>query len=120
MQVQDQPALWSQSQAALQKLSPLQMSMKQQQQFFMVDPDALKLYEQQLPGPQPHISNMDKKMKFPDVKMQDFYWEPSYRMDRMGEGLALMAERMKRAPPAGMCAELEGPAGPRGPSFEVS
>ncbi|XP_043991279.1 protein SMG7 isoform X1 [Gambusia affinis] len=119
MQVQDQPAaMWSQSQAALQKLSPLQMSMKQQQQFFLGAPDALKLYEQQLPGPQPHISNMDKKMKFPDVKMQDFYWEPGYCMDRMGEGLALMAERMKRAPPAGMCAEPEGPAGPRGPAFE--
>ncbi|XP_043991280.1 protein SMG7 isoform X2 [Gambusia affinis] len=120
MQVQDQPAaMWSQSQAALQKLSPLQMSMKQQQQFFLGAPDALKLYEQQLPGPQPHISNMDKKMKFPDVKMQDFYWEPGYCMDRMGEGLALMAERMKRAPPAGMCAEPEGPAGPRGPAFEL-
>uniref|UniRef100_A0A3P9Q277 Nonsense-mediated mRNA decay factor n=1 Tax=Poecilia reticulata TaxID=8081 RepID=A0A3P9Q277_POERE len=118
MQVQDQPAMWSAPPAALQKLSPLQMSMKQQQ-FFMGAPDSLKLYEQQLPGPQTHVSNMDKKMKFPDVKMQDFYWEPSYRMDRMGEGLALMAERMKRAPPAGMCVEPEGPAGPRGPAYEL-
>ncbi|KAM4728867.1 nonsense-mediated mRNA decay factor SMG7 isoform 2-T2 [Anableps anableps] len=124
MQVQEQPAaMWNQSQAALQKMPPLQMSMKQPQQqqaFFMGAQDPLKLYEQQLQAPaQPQLSNMDKKMKFPDVKMQDFYWEPSYRMDRMGEGLAMMAERMKRPPPGGMCAEQEVPAGPRGATFEL-
>ncbi|MEQ2182468.1 hypothetical protein GOODEAATRI_022555, partial [Goodea atripinnis] len=100
--VQDQPApMWSQSQAALQKMCMKQPQQQQQQAFFMGAQDPLKLYEQQLQQPaQAQISNMDKKMKFPDVKMQDFYWEPSYRMDRMGEGLAMMVERMKRPPPA--------------------
>ncbi|XP_035988795.1 protein SMG7-like isoform X2 [Fundulus heteroclitus] len=119
--MQEQPAaVWNQSQAALQKMSPLQMSMKQQQQpaFFLGAQDPLKLYEQQLQPPGPQMSSMDKKMKFPDVKRQDFYWEPSYRMDRMGEGLAMMAERMKRPPPAGMCAEQDVPAGPRGATYE--
>lgn len=115
MQVQDQPAqMWTQAQAALQKMSPLQMSMKQpQQQFYMGTQDPLKLYEQQL---QPPVSSMDKKMKFPDVKVPDFYWD-SYVM---GDSLALMAERMKRPLQGGVCAEQEGPAGPRGPMFEVS
>uniref|UniRef100_A0A3Q2ZRN5 Nonsense-mediated mRNA decay factor n=1 Tax=Kryptolebias marmoratus TaxID=37003 RepID=A0A3Q2ZRN5_KRYMA len=114
MQVQDQPAqMWTQAQAALQKMSPLQMSMKQpqQQQFYIGAQDSLKPYEHQL---QPPISNMDKKMKFPDVKMQDFYWDSFM----MGDSLALMAERMKRPPPGGLCAEQEGPAGLRGPTFE--
>ncbi|MED6243653.1 hypothetical protein ATANTOWER_024378 [Ataeniobius toweri] len=121
MQVQDQPApMWSQSQAALQKMC-MKQPQQQQQAFFMGAQDPLKLYEQQLQQPaQPQISNMDKKMKFPDVKMQDFYWEPSYRMDRMGEGLAMMVERMKRPPPGGLCGEQEVPAGPRGATFEVS
>ncbi|MEQ2195139.1 hypothetical protein XENOCAPTIV_008032 [Xenoophorus captivus] len=120
--VQDQPApMWSQSQAALQKMCMKQPQQQQQQAFFMGAQDPLKLYEQQLQQPaQPQISNMDKKMKFPDVKMQDFYWEPSYRMDRMGEGLAMMVERMKRPPPGGLCGEQEVPAGPRGATFEVS
>uniref|UniRef100_A0A8D0DE38 Nonsense-mediated mRNA decay factor n=1 Tax=Sander lucioperca TaxID=283035 RepID=A0A8D0DE38_SANLU len=113
MQVQDQPAqMWNQAQAALQKIPPMQMSMKQPQQqqpFYMAAQDPLKLYEHQLQ------SNMDKKIKYPNVKMQDFYWEPSYRM---GEGLAVMADRMKRPPPGGICPEQDGPAGPRGPPFE--
>ncbi|XP_038163450.1 protein SMG7 isoform X2 [Cyprinodon tularosa] len=114
--IQDQTApMWNQSQAALQKMSPLQMSMKQQQAFFLGGQDPLKLYEQQL---QPQISNMDKKMKFPDVKIQDFYWEPSYRMERTAEGLAMMGDRMKRPPPGGMCVEQEVPRGPRGAPFE--
>ncbi|XP_034468703.1 protein SMG7 isoform X2 [Hippoglossus hippoglossus] len=117
MQVQDQPAqIWNQAQAALQKMNPMQMSMKQQpsQTFFMASPDPLKLYEHQL---QPQLSNMDKKIKFPDAKMQDFYWEPSYRM---GDGLAVMADRMKRPPPGGICSEQDGSTGPRGPPFELS
>ncbi|XP_047223032.1 nonsense-mediated mRNA decay factor SMG7 isoform X2 [Girardinichthys multiradiatus] len=120
MQVQDQPApMWSQSQAALQKMC-MKQPQQQQQAFFMGAQDPLKLYEQQLQQPaQPQISNLDKKMKFPDVKMQDFYWEPSYRMDRMGEGLAMMVERMKRPPPGGLCGEQEVPAGPRGATFEL-
>ncbi|XP_037538384.1 protein SMG7 [Nematolebias whitei] len=114
MQVQDQPAqMWTQAQAALQKMSPLQMSMKQpQQQFYMGTQDPLKLYEQQL---QPPVSSMDKKMKFPDVKVPDFYWD-SYVM---GDSLALMAERMKRPLQGGVCAEQESPVGPRGPTFEL-
>uniref|UniRef100_A0A8D0AQD3 Nonsense-mediated mRNA decay factor n=1 Tax=Sander lucioperca TaxID=283035 RepID=A0A8D0AQD3_SANLU len=115
MQVQDQPAqMWNQAQAALQKIPPMQMSMKQPQQqqpFYMAAQDPLKLYEHQLQ------SNMDKKIKYPNVKMQDFYWEPSYRM---GEGLAVMADRMKRPPPGGICPEQDGPAGPRGPPFELN
>ncbi|XP_037314737.1 nonsense-mediated mRNA decay factor SMG7 isoform X1 [Pungitius pungitius] len=109
MQVQDQPAqMWNQAQAALQKIPPMPMSMKQPQQqaaFYMAAQDPLKLYEHQ----------MDKKMKFPNVKMQDFYWEPTYRM---GEGLAVMADRMKRPPPGGICPEQDGSTGPRGPQFE--
>ncbi|XP_051808955.1 nonsense-mediated mRNA decay factor SMG7 isoform X2 [Acanthochromis polyacanthus] len=124
MQVQDQPAqMWNQAQAALQKIPTLQMSMKQPQQqqqqqaFYMAAQDPLKLYEHQLQSPaQPQLSNMDKKLKYPDVKMQDFYWEPSYRM---GDGLAVMADRMKRPLPGGMCSEQDGPAGPRGPPFEL-
>uniref|UniRef100_A0A3P8SEK5 Nonsense-mediated mRNA decay factor n=1 Tax=Amphiprion percula TaxID=161767 RepID=A0A3P8SEK5_AMPPE len=124
MQVQDQPAqMWNQAQAALQKIPTMQMSMKQPQQqqqqqqqqaFYMAAQDPLKLYEHQLQPPaQPQLSNMDKKLKYPDVKMQDFYWEPSYRM---GDGLAVMADRMKRPPPSGMCSEQDGP---RGPPFEL-
>uniref|UniRef100_A0A671U0D8 Nonsense-mediated mRNA decay factor n=1 Tax=Sparus aurata TaxID=8175 RepID=A0A671U0D8_SPAAU len=118
MQVQDQPAqMWSQAQAALQKISPMQMSMKQPQQqqaFYMAAQDPLKLYEHQL-QPQQQLSNMDKKMKYPNVKMQDFYWEPSYRI---GDGLAVMADRMKRPPPGGICPEQDPSSGPRGPPFE--
>ncbi|KAM8849941.1 nonsense-mediated mRNA decay factor SMG7 isoform 2-T2 [Spinachia spinachia] len=110
MQVQDQPAqMWNQAQAALQKIPPMPMSMKQPQQqqaaFYMAAQDPLKLYEHQ----------MDKKMKFPNVKIQDFYWEPTYRM---GDGLAVMADRMKRPPPGGICPEQDGSTGPRGPPFE--
>ncbi|KAI3374401.1 hypothetical protein L3Q82_005968 [Scortum barcoo] len=123
MQVQDQPAqMWNQAQASLQKMSPMQMSMKQPQQqqqqaFYMAAQDPLKLYEHQLQPPsQPQISNMDKKIKYPSVpKMQDFYWEPSYRL---GDGLAVMADRMKRPPPGGICPEQDPSAGPRGPPFE--
>lgn len=113
MQVQDQP--WSQAQAALQKLSPMQMSLKQPQQqqqtFYMTAQDPLKLYEHQ-----PQISPMDKKIKYPNVKMQDFYWEPSYRI---GDGLAVMADRMKMPPPGGICPEQDPSAGPRGAPFEL-
>ncbi|XP_075954797.1 nonsense-mediated mRNA decay factor SMG7-like isoform X2 [Anarhichas minor] len=112
MQVQDQPAqMWNQGQAALQKM---QMSMKQPQQqqtFYMAAQDPLKLYEHQL---QP--ASMEKKIKYPNVKMQDFYWEPTYRM---GDGLAVMADRMKRPPPGGICSEQDGSGGPRGPPFEL-
>ncbi|XP_029970452.1 nonsense-mediated mRNA decay factor SMG7 isoform X2 [Salarias fasciatus] len=125
MQVQEQPAqMWTQAQAALQKISPLQMSLKQPQQqqqqqqqaaFYMAAQDPLKLYEHQLPAQQQQLSNADKKMKYPDVKMSDFYWEPPYRL---GDGPPLMADRMKRPPPGALCSEQEAPVGPRGPPFE--
>uniref|UniRef100_A0A8C2ZSP5 Nonsense-mediated mRNA decay factor n=1 Tax=Cyclopterus lumpus TaxID=8103 RepID=A0A8C2ZSP5_CYCLU len=103
MQVQDQPAqMWSQA----QKIPPMPMSLKAPQQaFYLAAQDPLKLYEQQL----------DKKLKFPTVNMQDFYWEPAYRM---GDGLAVMGDRMKR--PGVMGSEQDGSTGPRGPPFEVS
>uniref|UniRef100_A0A1A7XKD6 Nonsense-mediated mRNA decay factor n=1 Tax=Iconisemion striatum TaxID=60296 RepID=A0A1A7XKD6_9TELE len=115
MQVQDQPAqMWNQAQVALQKMSPMQMSMKPaqqppqlQQNFYMSPQDPLKLYENQL---QSQVSNMDKKMKYPDVKVQDFYRQAPYRM---GDSLAMMAERMKRPP------DQEVPTGLRGPTFEL-
>uniref|UniRef100_A0A3B4ZUQ7 Nonsense-mediated mRNA decay factor n=1 Tax=Stegastes partitus TaxID=144197 RepID=A0A3B4ZUQ7_9TELE len=108
MQVQDQPAqMWNQAQAPQQQ---------QQQAFYIAAQDPLKMYEHQLQAPAPpQLSNMEKKIKYPDVKMQDFYWEPSYRM---GDGLAVMADRMKRPPPGSMCSEQDGPAGPRGPPYE--
>ncbi|XP_075878245.1 nonsense-mediated mRNA decay factor SMG7 isoform X3 [Nelusetta ayraudi] len=109
VQVQEQPAqMWNQAQAALHKISPMQM-MKQPGQnpppaFYMAPQEPLKMYEQQLQPPgQPPLAAIDKKMKFPNVKMQqDFYWEPSYRM----------GDRMKR-----LCPE-DPPAGPRGLPFE--
>uniref|UniRef100_A0A3Q3VTA5 Nonsense-mediated mRNA decay factor n=1 Tax=Mola mola TaxID=94237 RepID=A0A3Q3VTA5_MOLML len=102
-QVQDQPAqIWNQAQAP-----QLQQQQQQQQAFYMAPQDSLKLYEHQL---QPQLTNMDKKIKYPNVKMQDFYWEPSYRM----------ADQMKRPPPAGICPEQDPSTGPRGPPFEVS
>ncbi|XP_026169480.1 LOW QUALITY PROTEIN: nonsense-mediated mRNA decay factor SMG7 [Mastacembelus armatus] len=118
MQVQDQPAqIWNQAQAALQKMAPMQMPMKQQQPaFYMPAQDPLKLYEPQLqPPPQSQLSNMDKKIKYPDVKMQDFYWESSYRM---GDGPAVMADRMKRPSPSANCSDQNAPSGPRRPPFE--
>ncbi|XP_078143952.1 nonsense-mediated mRNA decay factor SMG7 [Centroberyx gerrardi] len=126
MQVQDQPAqMWSQAQAAMQKLPPMQLPVKQPQQpAYFLPQEPLKLYEHQLqpvlqgaqPPAQPQLS-MDKKMKYPDVKMQDFYWEPSYRM---GDSLAVMAERMgKRPPPGGFCPDQDAGAPPRGPPFEL-
>ncbi|KAM3865770.1 nonsense-mediated mRNA decay factor SMG7 [Diretmus argenteus] len=125
MQVQDQSGqMWNQ--AAMQKMPPMQMAVKQPQQqtYYLPPQEQLKLYEHQLqpvalqgpqgPPAQPQISSMDKKMKYPDVKMQDFYWEPSYRMS---DNLAVMADRMgKRPPPGGFCPDQDG--GPRGPPFE--
>nr|XP_046264049.1 protein SMG7 isoform X2 [Scatophagus argus] len=124
LQVQDQPAqLWNQAQAALQKISPMQVSKQQPQQpqqqqaFYMAAQDPLKLYEHQLQPPgQPQLSSIDKKLKYPNVKLQDFYWEPSYRI---GDGLAVMADRMKRPPPGGICPDQDPSTGPRGPPFEL-
>lgn len=119
MQVQEQSShMWNQAQAALQKVSPMQMPIKQQQKqqqqaFYMAAQDPLKMYEHQLQS-SAQVSSMDKKMKYPDVKLQDFYWDSSYRI---GDSLAVLADRMKRPSPGGICSEQDGP---RGPPFEVS
>lgn len=118
MQVQDQPAqMWNQAQAALSKIPPLQMSMKQTQhppQTFFMDP--LKLYEHQMASPgQPPLSSIEKKAKFPNAKMHDFYWEPSYQM---GDGPSVLSERMKS--PVAVCPKQDSSPGSRGPPFEVS
>lgn len=119
MQVQDQPAqMWNQAQAALSKIPPLPMSIKQtqhpQQTFYMAPQDPLKLYEHQMASPgQPPLSSIDKKAKFPGVKMS--YWEASYQM---GEGPSVLSDRMKS--PVATCPKPDPSAGPRGPPFEVS
>lgn len=112
--------MWNQAQAALSKIPPLQMSMKQtqhpQQTFYMAAQDPLKLYEQQVASPgQPPIPNMDKKAKFPNMKMHDFYWEPSYQM---ADGPSALSDRMKS--PVAVCPKQDSSTGPRGPPFEVS
>uniref|UniRef100_A0A8C5H371 Nonsense-mediated mRNA decay factor n=2 Tax=Gouania willdenowi TaxID=441366 RepID=A0A8C5H371_GOUWI len=100
-QVQEQQAhMWT------PKASPVQMPMKQQV-LYNAAQDSLKLYENQQP-----FSNVEKKIKYPDTKLQDLYWE--HRLDE----LPLMAERMKRPPPGTMCPEQEAPAGPRVHFFE--
>lgn len=115
--MQDQPAqMWNQAQAALSKIPPLQVSLKQTahpQQTFYMAPDPLKLYEHQMvpPGP-PALSSAEKKAKFPNVKMSDFYWEPSYQM---GDGPSVRSDRMKSPGP-----KQDPSGGPRGPPFEVS
>ncbi|KAL3989099.1 hypothetical protein ACER0C_013417 [Sarotherodon galilaeus] len=121
MQVQEQSThMWNQAQAALQKVSPMQMPIKQPQQqkqqqaFYMAAQDPLKMYEHQLQS-SAQVSSMDKKMKYPDVKLQDFYWDSPYRI---GDSLAVLADRMKRPSPGGICSEQDGPTGPRGPPFE--
>ncbi|XP_013122067.3 LOW QUALITY PROTEIN: nonsense-mediated mRNA decay factor SMG7 [Oreochromis niloticus] len=122
MQVQEQSThMWNQAQAALQKVSPMQMPIKQPQQqkqqqqaFYMAAQDPLKMYEHQLHS-SAQVSSMDKKMKYPDVKLQDFYWDSPYRI---GDSLAVLADRMKRPSPGGICSEQDGP-GPRGPPFEL-
>lgn len=132
MQVSEQAGqMWSQHQAqsAMQKM-PMQMPVKQSQQqpYYMPPQDPLKLFEHQLqsvPMQPPQSSQqqqhqqqptMDKKMKYPDVKMQDFYWEPPYRM---GDNRSMMGERMgAKRPPVGFCPDHENMS--RGPPFEVS
>uniref|UniRef100_H3CBL2 SMG7 nonsense mediated mRNA decay factor n=1 Tax=Tetraodon nigroviridis TaxID=99883 RepID=H3CBL2_TETNG len=109
---------WNQAPAALSKIPPLQMSIKQtqhpQQTFFMAAQDPLKLYEHQMAPPgQAPLSNVEKKAKFPNVKMPDFYWDPSYQM---GDGPSVLSDRMKS--PVAACPKQDSSAGPRGPPFE--
>lgn len=115
MQVAEQPGqMWNQhqTQPTMQKM-PMQMPVKQP--FFMPTQDPMKLFEHPM-SMQPPQPSMDKKMKFPEVKMQDFYWEPPYHMG--GEGRSGMVDRMGKRQPGVFCPDQENM--PRGPSYEVS
>ncbi|XP_072544358.1 nonsense-mediated mRNA decay factor SMG7 isoform X1 [Salminus brasiliensis] len=104
--------MWSQHQA--QPTMP-KIPMPVKQPFFMPAQDPMKLFEHSMSSavpmqpPQP----MDKKMKFPEVKMQDFYWEPPYRM---GEGRAGMGDRINKHQSGVFCPDQENT--PRGPPYE--
>uniref|UniRef100_A0A8C0YUD5 SMG7 nonsense mediated mRNA decay factor n=1 Tax=Cyprinus carpio carpio TaxID=630221 RepID=A0A8C0YUD5_CYPCA len=115
MQVPEQPGqMWNQhqTQPTMQKM-PMQMPVKQP--FFMPTQDPMKLFEHPM-SMQPPQPSMDKKMKFPEVKMQDFYWEPSYHMG--GEGRSGMGDRMGKRQPGVFCPDQENMS--RGPPYEVS
>uniref|UniRef100_A0A673GUA0 Nonsense-mediated mRNA decay factor n=1 Tax=Sinocyclocheilus rhinocerous TaxID=307959 RepID=A0A673GUA0_9TELE len=104
--------MWNQhqTQPTMQKM-PMQMPVKQP--FFMPTQDPMKLFEHPM-SMQPPQPSMDKKMKFPEVKMQDFYWEPSYHMG--GEGRSGMGDRMGKRQPGVFCPDQENM--PRGPPYE--
>ncbi|XP_066548071.1 nonsense-mediated mRNA decay factor SMG7 isoform X1 [Amia ocellicauda] len=124
MQAADQSSqLWNQHQAqpSLQKV-PIQMPVKQP--FYMAPQDPLKLLEQSLQTvqmPPQQQANIDKKMKqFPvepfgqnasDVKVQDFYWDPPYRM--MGQ--QVNSERLVKRQ---QVFRTDQDSVPRVPSFE--
>uniref|UniRef100_A0A8C2CDI0 Nonsense-mediated mRNA decay factor n=1 Tax=Cyprinus carpio TaxID=7962 RepID=A0A8C2CDI0_CYPCA len=113
MQVAEQPGqMWNQhqTQPTMQKM-PMQMPVKQP--FFMPTQDPMKLFEHPM-SMQPPQPSMDKKMKFPEVKMQDFYWEPSYHIG--GEGRSGMGDRMGKRQPGVFCPDQENM--PRGPPYE--
>uniref|UniRef100_A0A3P8ZUR7 Nonsense-mediated mRNA decay factor n=1 Tax=Esox lucius TaxID=8010 RepID=A0A3P8ZUR7_ESOLU len=80
--------------------------------------DPLKIFDQHTMSTSgqmaPQQNSLDKKMKYPDVKMQDFYWEPPYRM---GDNRQMMGERMGKRPPPGAFHQDQDHA-PRGPPFE--
>lgn len=100
---------------------PMQMPVKPQQQqqqqlaqsFFMPPQDPLKLFEHSMSSGvplQPPSAAMDKKPKFPEVKVQqDYYWESLYRPD--------MSERINKRQPGMFCPDQESV--PRGPPYEV-
>uniref|UniRef100_A0A4W5LEI4 Nonsense-mediated mRNA decay factor n=1 Tax=Hucho hucho TaxID=62062 RepID=A0A4W5LEI4_9TELE len=122
MQVDQAGQMWGQHQAqqhqtqpTMQKMQAMQMPVKQP--YYLGSPqDPLKLFEQQQYAMQtvPQQNSMDKKMKYPDVKMQDFYWDPSYRM---GDNRPMVGERMgKRLPPGAFHPDQDNT--PRGPPFE--
>ncbi|XP_043114627.1 protein SMG7 isoform X1 [Puntigrus tetrazona] len=113
MQVAEQPGqMWNQhqTQPTMQKM-PMQMPVKQP--FYMPTQDPMKLFEHPM-SMQPPQPSMDKKMKFPEVKMQDFYWETSYHMG--GEGRSGMGDRMGKRQPGVFCPDQENM--PRGPPYE--
>lgn len=100
--------MWSQHQAP-PSMSKMPMPVKPP--FFMPTQDHMKLFEHSMP-PQP---SMDKKMNFQEVKMQDFYWEPPYRMT---ENRGSMADRMGKHQPGVFCPEQDNT--PRVPPYELS
>uniref|UniRef100_A0A3P8ZUK9 Nonsense-mediated mRNA decay factor n=1 Tax=Esox lucius TaxID=8010 RepID=A0A3P8ZUK9_ESOLU len=97
----------------------MQMPVKQPY-YGMPAQDPLKIFDQHTMSTSgqmaPQQNSLDKKMKYPDVKMQDFYWEPPYRM---GDNRQMMGERMGKRPPPGAFHQDQDHA-PRGPPFEVS
>ncbi|XP_067309564.1 nonsense-mediated mRNA decay factor SMG7 isoform X4 [Pseudorasbora parva] len=110
MQVAEQPGqMWSQhqTQPSMQKM-PMQMPVKQP--FFMPSQDPMKLFDHPM-SMQPPQPSMDKKMKFPEVKVQDFYWDPPYHM--AGEGRSGLGKRQ----PGGFCPEQDSM--PRAPAYEL-
>uniref|UniRef100_A0A8C7W4T6 Nonsense-mediated mRNA decay factor n=1 Tax=Oncorhynchus mykiss TaxID=8022 RepID=A0A8C7W4T6_ONCMY len=109
MQVDQAGQMWSQHQGQ-PTMQKMQVPVKQPY-YGMPPQDSLKLFEQHPPQQQ---SSMDKKMKYPDVKMQDFYWELPYRM---GDNRQTVGERMGKRPPPGVFHPDQDNA-PRGPPFE--
>uniref|UniRef100_A0A674BLQ5 Nonsense-mediated mRNA decay factor n=1 Tax=Salmo trutta TaxID=8032 RepID=A0A674BLQ5_SALTR len=112
MQVDQAGQMWGQHQGqpTMQKMQAMQVPVKQPY-YGMPPQDSLKLFEQHSPQQQ---NSMDKKMKYPDVKMQDFYWELPYRM---GDNREMVGERMGKRPPPGVFHPDQDNA-PRGPPFE--
>ncbi|XP_051984536.1 nonsense-mediated mRNA decay factor SMG7 isoform X2 [Xyrauchen texanus] len=113
MQVPEQAGqIWSQhqTQPTMQKM-PMQLPVKQP--FFMPTQDPMKLFEHPM-SMQPPQPSMDKKMKFPEVKVQDFYWEPSYHIG--GEGRGGMGDRMGKRQPGVFCPDQDNM--PRGSPYE--
>lgn len=124
MQVDQAGQMWGQHQGqpTMQKMQAMQVPVKQPY-YGMPPQDSLKLFEQhsvqtagQMPMQPQQQNSMDKKMKYPDVKMQDFYWELPYRM---GDNRQMVGERMGKRPPPGVFHPDQDNA-PRGPPFEVS
>ncbi|XP_056599232.1 nonsense-mediated mRNA decay factor SMG7 isoform X1 [Triplophysa dalaica] len=113
MQVTEQAGqMWNQhqNQPSMQKM-PMQMPVKPP--FFMPTQDPMNLFDHPM-SMQPPQPSMDKKMKFPEVKVQDFFWEPSYHMG--GEGRGGIMDRMAKRQPGVFCPDQENM--PRGPSYE--
>ncbi|KAJ8274536.1 hypothetical protein COCON_G00091610 [Conger conger] len=122
MQVPEQSAqLWNQHQTAASGVQKMPMQMPVKQPFFMPPQDPLKLFEHphsQVPLQAPPTANMDKKMKFPEVKVQDFYWDPPYRMtdSRSMMGHQMASERLVKRQPGVFCPGQD--SSQRGPSYE--
>lgn len=124
MQVSEQSAqLWNQQPTAASAMQKMPMQMPVKQPFFMSPQDPLKLFEHPLPPvplQAPPPATMDKKMKFPEVKVQDFYWDPPYRMtdSRSMMGHQMASERLVKRQPGVFCPGQD--SSQRGPSYEVS